>query len=197
MRVFNAEFPMTTKEAKELGFGVDYISKVKEFMLLFKQPVVDKPTIMPEDRNRLRIALIFEKLKEYAEASGQLDYFIDLCDASKSEVMDSPVVAYIPTVNLIEQFDALLDLQYVLSGAVIENGFTNIFDEGFNEVHRSNMSKACISEEEALDTCEHHKVEATYNTNSLPIIVYRKSDMKVLKSVNYSLANLKPIINKE
>ena len=189
MRVFNAEFPMTIEEAKELGFGVDYISKVKEFMLLFKQPVVDKPTIMPEDRNKLRIALIFEELKEYAEASGLSYYFKHLgSDYIPNETQE---------VNLTEQLDALCDLQYVVSGAVLENGFTNIFDEAFDEVHRSNMSKACINEEEALDTCEHHKVEATYNTNSLPIIVYRKSDMKVLKSVNYSPANLEPIINKE
>lgn len=172
----------------------NYISKVKEFMTLFGQPVVDKPAIMPEDRNKLRIALIFEELKEYAEASGLEEYMHGLCIGS-ANIYDQKE-SFMKDVNLIEQFDALLDMQYVLSGAVIENGFSDIFDEGFNEVHRSNMSKACKDEEEALDTCEHHKVEAIYNTNSLPIIVYRKADMKVLKSVNYSPANLEPIINK-
>ena len=196
MRVFNDESPMTIEEAKELGFGVDYISKVKEFMTLFGQPIVNKPTIMSEDRNKLRIALIFEELKEYAEASGLKAYFAyELCKKEYNDKADGEVIE--ENINLTEQFDALLDLQYVLSGAVLENGFGNIFDEGFNEVHRSNMSKACVNEEEALDTCEYHKVEATYNTNSLPIIVYRKSDMKVLKSINYSPANLEPIINKQ
>ncbi len=174
----------------------NYIDKVKEFMTLFGQPVVDKPTIMPENRNKLRISLILEELEEYAEASALSDYFIDLCDGKVSNYIQPPNIINTQEVNLNEQFDALLDLQYVLSGAVLENGFGNIFDEGFNEVHRSNMSKACSSEEEALNTCEHHQVEATYNTNSLPIIVYRKSDMKVLKSINYSPANLEPIINK-
>lgn len=42
----------------------------------------------------------------------------------------------------VEQLDALLDLQYVLSGAVHEHGFVKYLMKLFEEVHSSNMSKA-------------------------------------------------------
>lgn len=173
-----------------------YIEKVKEFMTLFNQSVVDKPAIMPEDRNKLRIALIFEELKEYAEASGLSDYFSELCIHNVAEFNKPFNIEYVPVINLIEQLDALLDLQYVLSGAVLENGFGNIFDEGFDEVHRSNMSKACNTEEEAIATVEKYKedgVKASFEM-TYPTTVYSMATRKVLKSINYSPANLLPII---
>ena len=170
------------------------IEQVKEFMTLFGQPVVNNPKFMPEDRNKLRIALIFEELKEYAEASGQSKYFAELCDIGLvKHHTDFPV-------NLVEQFDALLDLQYVLSGTVLENGFGNIFDKGFDEVHRSNMSKACYSDVVALQTMTKYgndNIETYCDRNNFPAIVYRKQDMKVLKSTEYSPANLLPIIEDE
>ena len=42
------------------------------------------------------------------------------------------------TVNV---FDALLDLQYVLDGTFIQLGFGPFKKVGFDEVHRSNMTK--------------------------------------------------------
>jgi predicted HAD superfamily Cof-like phosphohydrolase len=41
----------------------------------------------------------------------------------------------------VEIADALCDLQYVLSGAILEFGFGGKFKSLFEEVHRSNMSK--------------------------------------------------------
>ncbi len=167
-----------------------YIQKVEEFMTTFQQPVIDKPSIMPEDRNKLRIALIFEELKEYAEASGLGNYFLDLNEKSLISKGTYPIKE---TKDLVEQFDALLDMQYVLSGAVIENGFKNIFNKGFDEVHRSNMSKACNTEDEAIKTLQFHKVTGTYKEDNGKFLCYNE-DMKVIKSVNYSPANLLPII---
>ncbi len=48
-------------------------------------------------------------------------------------------------------------MQYVLSGAVLEFGLGNKFVELFNEVQRSNMSKACDNEEQAKETVEFTK----------------------------------------
>lgn len=181
------------------GKGVNYIEQVKEFMTLFGQPVVDTPTMMPEDRNRLRIALIFEELKEYAEASGLLNYFNEaLCDFSSTDFATIRNT-YKPTVNLTEQLDALEDMQYVLSGAVLENGFGDIFDEGFDEVHRSNMSKACDTFDECEETIVKYrdtdKVEVYGLQKGTKWLIKRKEDDKVLKSINYSPANLQPIID--
>ena len=178
--------------------NINYIDKVKEFMTLFGQPVVDKPAIMTENRNKLRIALIFEELKEYAEASGLEEYMHGLCIGS-AHIYDQKE-SFTKDVNLTEQFDALLDLQYVLSGAVVENGFSTIFDEGFEEVHRSNMSKLSNTKEEALNTCVKYQkegIECTAKEVGDKFMTYRNVDNKVLKSINYSPANLEPIINKK
>lgn len=181
----------------------NYINKVKEFMTLFEQPVHENIINISEDRNKLRIALIFEELKEYAEASGLSDYFSDLCERSTSDFVETFALTntkYVPVVDITEQLDALCDLQYVLSGAVIEHGFTNIFDNAFEEVHRSNMSKASNTKEEALNTCVKYQkegIECTAKEVGNKFITYRDKDNKVLKSINYSPANLEPIINKQ
>jgi NTP pyrophosphatase (non-canonical NTP hydrolase) len=100
--------------------------------------------------------------------------------------------------NLVEVADALCDLQYVLAGAILEFGLAEKFKELFDEVHRSNMSKACKTEEEANLTINHYK--NTANTESYHkaadglFLVYRTADNKTLKSVNYSPANLAGIL---
>jgi len=100
---------------------------------------------------------------------------------------------------LIEIADALADLQYVLSGAVLEFGLGDKFVELFNEVQRSNMSKACNNELEAQATLEHYKqkdgTKGYYKENNGKWLVYREEDDKVLKSVGYSPAELGKIIN--
>lgn len=176
-----------------------YLKKVEQFMVTFDQPVLDAPIAIPEDRNKLRINLIFEELKEYAEASGQIYYFEELCEKFCLWSHNMTQVHPHPTsVNQVEQLDALLDLQYVLSGAVHEHGFGKIFDEAFEEVHNSNMSKACNNLEEAEETRQHY--ETTENTESIIIVgggiylVKRKSDEKVLKSINYKPAQLEQFL---
>lgn len=178
---------------KILSFNSRYIHQVKEFMITFGQPIVDKPAIMPEDRNKLRIALIFEELKEYAEASGQIEFFHQSCHATTIKPEHNK------EINLTEQFDALLDLQYVLLGTVLENGFGDTFDEGFDEVHRSNMSKVCDTFDECEETIVKYrdtdKVEVYGLQKNHKWLIKKKSDDKVLKSINYSPANLQPIID--
>ena len=58
--------------------------------------------------------------------------------------------------DLVEVIDALCDIQYVLSGAILEFGFAEKFKEMFDEVQRSNMSKVCKTEEEAVQTQKHY-----------------------------------------
>ena len=174
----------------------DYLRKVKEFMTIFGQPVLDKPTPLPEDRQKLRIALLFEELKEYAEASGQWEYFVDqLCEKEVNRLLNDRQEGFNqhPSINEVEQLDALLDLQYVLSGAVHAHGFGSIFDAGFEEVHNSNMSKACPDIATAFRTLAKYAeegIEVHCDTDSLPIVIYRAEDNKVLKSIDYKPAQL-------
>jgi predicted HAD superfamily Cof-like phosphohydrolase len=148
------------------------LTSVAKFHDTFKLPVLDNPIIPSKERCALRVNLLQEELDELKEAIEQDD--------------------------LVEIADALSDLQYVLSGAVLEFGLGNRFKKLFDEVQRSNMSKTCKTIEEATATQEHYK--QTKNTDSYieekngEYLVFRKEDSKVLKSVNYSEADLKSIV---
>lgn len=148
------------------------LNQVAQFHSTFKHPIVATPQIPSKERSQLRIELLAEELKELQEA-----------------VNDN---------NLVEIADALCDLQYVLSGAVLEFGLAERFKELFDEVHRSNMSKACKTVEEANQTIEHYRstagTEAYYKEIDGLFLVYRTADNKTLKSINYSPANLGRII---
>lgn len=151
------------------------LNQVGDFHRTFGAPILDEPQIPSEDRCSLRIRLLQEELDELSQGIGNRD--------------------------IIEIADALCDIQYVLSGAVLEFGLGSKFIELFDEVQRSNMSKSCSSLEEALQTIEHYMkkdgTEGYYKESNGKWIVYRKSDDKVLKSVNYSPANLKSILGHE
>ena len=99
------------------------LSSVALFHETFKHPILPQPTIPSETRCALRVSLLSEELKELEEA--------------------------IENKDLVEIADALCDLQYVLSGAILEFGLGEKFKALFDEVQRSNMSKACKTEEEA------------------------------------------------
>ncbi|WP_286849963.1 nucleoside triphosphate pyrophosphohydrolase family protein, partial [Sphingobacterium sp. UBA7253] len=99
------------------------LSSVAEFHKTFQHPILDTPTIPSEQRCALRVSLIAEELKELEEA--------------------------IQDKDLVEIADALCDIQYVLAGAVLEFGLKDKFSALFDEVQRSNMSKACKDEAEA------------------------------------------------
>jgi predicted HAD superfamily Cof-like phosphohydrolase len=154
---------------------MNYIEKVSEFHKTFEAPILDTPQIPSEDRCQLRISLLQEELNELKQA--------------------------IEDKDIIEIADALCDIQYVLSGAILEFGLGEKFNELFKEVQRSNMSKACSSIQEAIETISHYKkkdgTESMYKQVGDKWVVYRISDNKILKSVNYSSVNLKNIIENE
>lgn len=151
---------------------LDSLNQVAQFHQTFGAPILTKPTIPSAERCGLRVRLLAEELDELKEA--------------------------IAANDLVEIADALCDLQYVLSGAVLEFGLGEKFVDLFNEVQRSNMSKACQSLEEAVYTVKfyHDKdgTEAEIKEENGVWKVFRKSDNKVLKSINYSPADLVSIL---
>ncbi len=88
----------------------------------------------------------------------------------------------------------------MLSGAVLEFGLADKFVELFNEVQRSNMSKACKSIAEAEATMAHYLEkkgeECYYREVDGLYLVFRSGDNKTMKSINYSPADLKSILEK-
>ena len=152
---------------------IDSLNQVAEFHRTFNAPILETPQIPSKERCELRVSLLQEELNELKQAINDND--------------------------LVEIADALCDLQYVLSGAVLEFGLGEKFVELFNEVQRSNMSKACDTELQAQETVEHYKAkdeEAFYEKSGDKYNVHRISDHKVIKNKYYSAADLKSIIEK-
>jgi predicted HAD superfamily Cof-like phosphohydrolase len=151
---------------------LDSLNQVAQFHQTFGAPILAEPTIPSKERCGLRVSLLAEELDELKEA--------------------------IAANDLVEIADALCDLQYVLSGAVLEFGLGEKFVDLFNEVQRSNMSKACQSLEEAEYTVKFYQkkdgTEAEIKEEHGVWKVFRKSDNKVLKSINYSPADLVSIL---
>jgi predicted HAD superfamily Cof-like phosphohydrolase len=148
------------------------LTSVAAFHDMFNMPVLPTPVIPDERRCQLRVALLQEELDEL-----------------KTAILENDIVGVA---------DALSDLQYVLSGAVLEFGLGNKFKQLFDEVQRSNMSKTCKSLEVAQATQTYYLNEK--NTESYIVeregeyLVYRTEDNKVLKSVQYSEADLDSIV---
>ena len=126
------------------------------------------------DASELRVALLQEELDELKEAIAKND--------------------------LIEVADALADLQYVLSGTVHEFGMGSRFASLFDEVHRSNMSKACATRDEAEATVAHYAARnqpaQMFEQPDGSFLVKRIADDKVLKSINYSEPRLGAILHR-
>ncbi len=156
---------------KQIG---KYLEMVEEFHRTFGAPVLETPQIPSAERCRLRINLMQEELDE--------------------------IKAAIKNGDIKEASDGFCDLMVVLCGSIHEFGLGPKFDELFAEVHRSNMSKACATQKEALATLSHYKqkdgTEGHYEEVGGKYIVYRNSDKKVLKSVEYSPADIGTLLKK-
>ncbi len=148
------------------------LNDVSKFHEVFDLPVEDSPKIPSSERCALRINLIEEELKELKEA--------------------------IENEDIVEVADAFCDLQYVLSGAILEFGLGSKFKALFEEVQRSNMSKTCKSMEEALRTQQYYRTQRGIESHIIQrngeFLVYRTEDGKVLKSVNYSPAEISKMV---
>lgn len=148
------------------------LQQVADFHQTFNHPIAAGPCMPPMDVVLFRINFIKEELEELLKAAQEDD--------------------------LVELADGLGDIQYVLDGFYLNAGLHELKEAISTEIHRSNMSKACVSEEHALATIQSLKdvgVEAYYEINGVYYIVKRKSDGKVMKALGYSQPALAKLIN--
>ena len=158
-------FPEMDPENVEWVNGVPFVDEVETFNKTFGKPNNYEPTIPQRKEWKFVYDFILEELEEYREA----------CENG----------------NIVEVLDALCDITYVsLGNGVMLHGLKDKIWDAYQEVQASNMSKACKTEEEAIQTvskraeeqgeaCHYEKVaEGRY-------IVYRTRDRKVMKSINY------------
>lgn len=150
--------------------NVPFVNEVELFNATFGKPNNYSPVIPERKEWEFVYNFILEELEEYKEA----------CEKG----------------DIVEVLDALCDITYVsLGNGVMLHGLKDKFNDAYAEVQASNMSKACKTEEEAIETvnvrseqqgepCHYEKVGDFY-------IVYRTRDRKVMKSVNYFKPDLK------
>jgi hypothetical protein len=154
---------------------VPFVSEVEIFNATMGKPNNYSPVI-PEKKEWMFVYnFILEELEEYKHA----------CE----------------TGNIVEVLDALCDIAYVSIGnGVMLHGLKDQILPAYAEVQASNMSKACKTEEEAIETVKVRSAEQNadcyYEKVGDYYIVYRSHDRKVMKNINYFKPNLKQFLNK-
>ena len=161
-----------SKEKEKLGnkyWNVPFVNEVETFNETFGKPNNYTPTIGEKKEWMFVYDFIQEELAEYKEA----------CEKG----------------DIIGVLDALCDITYVsLGNGTMLHGLKGHIWKAYQEVQASNMSKSCATIEEAEQTvekvskaknhpCHWEKVGNRY-------VVYRSSDKKVMKSINYFAPDL-------
>ena len=176
-----------------------YLELVQEFHESFEHPVEESIVEDNFELRKLRLSLIFEEMVELAHAMGCTDHLESLCGnhtQGKHGWLFNGQVS--PTENQYynkrESLDALCDIQYVLSGAVLCLGYKNVFDQAFGDVHTSNMSKMCEDMGQVKDTIEYHRnkgekqLMSPVEKNGRFIVV--REDGKIMKNKYYNPVDL-------
>ena len=97
--------------------------------------------------------------------------------------------------DIVGILDAILDITYVgLGNGALVFGLKDKILPGYAEVQASNMSKICSTEEEAIETVKVRSEQQGEPCHFEPVgdkyVVYRSSDNKVMKSVDYFAPDL-------
>ena len=161
-----------TKEQLELGpkyWKVPFVDEVQEFNETFGKPNNYEPTIPHKKEWMFVYDFIQEELEEYREA----------CERG----------------DIIEVLDALCDITYVsLGNGTMLHGLKGKIWKAYQEVQASNMSKSCATQAEAEETVKVRSKEKNhpchYEKVGNRFVVYRSSDNKVMKSINYFAPDL-------
>tara|TARA_R110000851_G_scaffold137272_1_gene273049 strand:+ start:860 stop:1381 length:522 start_codon:yes stop_codon:yes gene_type:complete len=170
------EFIFEENNGEKLPSSVPFVNEVEEFNSTFGKPNNYEPTIPSKKEWMFVYDFILEELEEYKAA----------CEAG----------------DIVEVLDALCDITYVsLGNGAMLHGLKDQVLPAYKEVQASNMSKACNTEDEAIETvtvraaeqnepCHYEKVGNVW-------VVYRSRDKKVMKSINYFRPNLKQFFNEQ
>jgi predicted HAD superfamily Cof-like phosphohydrolase len=155
---------------------VPFVDEVQEFNDTFGKPNNYEPTIGEKKEWMFVYDFIQEELAEYKEA----------CEKG----------------DIVGVLDALCDITYVsLGNGTMLHGLKGKIWKAYQEVQASNMSKSCetvavaeetvkVRSEEKGHPCHWEQVGDRY-------VVYRSSDKKVMKSINYFAPDLTQFFTSE
>jgi len=157
-------------------WNVPFVDEVQEFNDTFGKPNNYEPTIGEKKEWQFVYDFIQEELDEYKEA----------CEKG----------------DIVGILDALCDITYVsLGNGALLHGLKGKVWKAYAEVQASNMSKSCETQEVAEETVKVRSEEKGHPCHWEKIgdryVVYRSSDRKVMKSINYFAPNLKQFFTDE
>lgn len=132
----------------------------------------------------------------FTENSKLVNFRLDLINEEVKELHEA-----VRDNNMTEVADALGDILYVVNGMGHALGID--LDKVFAEVHRSNMTKLCKTEQEAIDSVIHYKtqpgfedVDVGYRKSHMSdnYVIYNKETGKILKSKYFELPDFSNIL---
>lgn len=170
------KFKSLRSEINHLKNYVPFVSEVEDFNNAMGKPNNYIPTIPSEKEWRFVYDFILEELEEYREA----------CESG----------------DIVGVLDAIGDLLYVAVGnSAMLHGLKYKIQDAYQEIQASNLSKCCETEELAKETAkvrsEELNIETHYEKVGDTYVVYRSSDRKVMKSINYFKPNLEQFFTTE
>lgn len=150
------------------------LEKLKEFHDAFEVPTPEKPIVGELSKKTLKLLPIADGLGQFgdllhAEAQNQGKNLLFLRLQLIQEEL-AELASAMANGDNVATLDALVDLRYVVDGSILALGFSEVFNDAFNEVHRANMSKL---------------------ENGKPV---KDAAGRVVKGKNYLPPNLKPFI---
>jgi len=152
-----------------------HFQMVAEFHEKFGLAYEGWPRQLEPDMALFRIGFMVEELAEYSRASGYYS-LADHLEGIQNMCRDHEYKQEQEQISLEDfekQMDALIDLDYVVSGTAYLHGFAH--DEGYRRVHDANMKKV--------------RVEAKTLDGSV-----RKSKYDVVKPQGWTAASLKDLL---
>ena len=167
---------MAEKKLSPKYWNVPFVDEVQEFNDMMGKPNNYEPTIPKEWEWKFVYDFIMEELEEYKEA----------CEKG----------------DIVGVLDALCDITYVsLGNGTLVHGLKGKIWEAYQEVQASNMSKSCETKEVAEETVKVRSEEKGHPCHWEQVgdryVVYRSSDNKVMKSINYFAPDLKQFFTDE
>jgi predicted HAD superfamily Cof-like phosphohydrolase len=159
----------------------------KSYIPFISEVEVFNTTMGKEWQNRAKPTI------DKADASFVINFIQEELDELKKAVDEN---------NIVDIFDALLDITYVgLGNGALVFGLKDKMLAGYAEVQASNMSKICQTKEEAEQTVElrsQQQLQAChYKEINGKYVVYRTSDNKVMKSINYFKPDLRKFFSED
>lgn len=178
----------------KIELGDDVIKKIHSLQEEIKEEI---PFIHEVQEFNTKMGKEWQNRKTPTINKADADFVINFIQEELDELKEA-----VEKNDIVGILDAILDITYVgLGNGSLVFGIKDKIQPGYAEVQASNLSKICKTEEEAIKTvkirseqqgepCHYEKIGEGY-------VVYRSSDMKVMKSISYFPPNLKQFFSED